>query len=420
MRLVMLTQFYPPVLGGLERHVKDLSEALAARGHEVAVITLRQGGWGEEMPPYEEVQGVRLYRIRGTVSRAEKLLFVDERRSYAPPFPDPELALAIRRILAQEQPDIVHAHNWLSFSYLPLKQWSKARLVITLHEFGLSCGKWTFIHQDAFCTGPAWGKCWRCLNDHYGLAKGTMTHLGQRAMRRAQDRRIDMYVPVSQAVAEGSQLVGSGLPYEVVPNFIPDNIAPPPPDWEAQLAQLPTEPFMLFVGSFGKQKGMDVLLEAYRGLDTAAFSNQPVPLVLIGYELSDFPLSQLDIPPQVHIFKNWPNTAVMEAWRRSHIGIVPSNWPEPSPTVVMEAMVAGVPVIASRVGGIPDIVADGETGLLVPPGDPMALRQAMQRLLADPALHQQMSGAARQRVTAFQAHTVVSRIEGIYQKLCQP
>jgi glycosyltransferase involved in cell wall biosynthesis len=408
----MLTQFYPPVLGGLERHVKDLSEALAARGHEVAVITLRQGGWGQEMPAYEEVQGVRLYRIRGTVSRAEKLLFVDERRSYAPPFPDPELALAIRRVLARERPQIVHAHNWLSFSYLPLKRWSKAKLVITLHEFGLSCGKWTFIHQDTFCSGPEWNKCRRCLIDHYGLVKGAMTLMGQRLMSRTQNRLADIYLPVSQAVAEGSQLVGSGLPYEVVPNFIPDTIAPPPADWQEQLAQLPTEPFMLFVGSFGKQKGIDVLLEAYRGLDTA------VPLVLIGYELSDFPLSQLDIPANVHVFKNWPNTAVMEAWRRSHIGLVPSNWPEPSPTVVMEAMVAGVPVIASRVGGIPDIVAEGQSGLLVPPGDAAALRQAMHRLLNDPDLHRQMSAAARQRVTDFQAHTVVSRIEGIYRQLC--
>jgi glycosyltransferase involved in cell wall biosynthesis len=408
----MLTQFYPPVLGGLERHVKDLSEALAVRGHEVAVITLRQGGWGEEMPAYEEVNGVRLYRIRGTMSRAEKLLFVDERRSYAPPFPDPELAWGIRKILAEEKPDIVHAHNWLSFSFLPLKKWSKAKLVVTLHEFGLSCGKWTFIYQDAFCSGPELGKCWGCLTDHYGLAKGAITFVGQRMMSEAQNRMVDMYLPVSQAVADGSQLVGSRFPYEVVPNFISNVTAVPPDDWQEHLSQLPGGPFILFVGSFSKQKGVDVLLEAYRGLETA------VPLVLIGYELSDFPLAQLNLPANVHVFKNWPNQAVMAAWRRSSIGVVPSNWPEPSPTVVMEAMVAGVPVIASRVGGIPDIVADGETGLLVPPNDAAALRQALMHLLNDPLLGQQMGEAGRRRVTQFQAHTVVSRIESIYHQLC--
>jgi glycosyltransferase involved in cell wall biosynthesis len=407
----MLTQFYPPVLGGLERHVKDLSEALASRGHEVAVITLRQGGWGKEMLEFEELNGVRIYRIRGTVSRAERLLFIDERRSYAPPFPDPELALSIRRILTLEKPQIVHAHNWLSFSYLPLKRWSKAKMVVTLHEFGLSCGKWTLIHNGTFCSGPESAKCRRCLIDHYGLAKGMVTYTGQAVMRRTQNRLVDMYLPVSQSVADGSQLTGSGLPYEVVPNFIPDESAASTPDIEAKLAQLPKQPYLLFVGSFSRQKGMDILLEAYRGLETT------VPLVLIGYELSDFPLSKLDIPANVHILKNLPNEVVMEAWRRSGIGIVPSNWHEPSPTVVMEAMVMGKPVIATRVGGIPDIVADGESGLLVPAGDVLALRQAMKFLVDHPEVCQKMSAVALQRVAGFQAKNVVSRIETIYQRL---
>jgi glycosyltransferase involved in cell wall biosynthesis len=396
----------------LERHVKDLSEELVARGHEVGVITLRQGGWGKEMPEFEEVNGVRIYRIRGTVSRAERLLFIDERRSYAPPFPDPELALAIRRILTKERPQIVHAHNWLSFSYLPLKQWSGAKLVVTLHEFGLSCGKWTLIHQGTFCSGPEFRKCWRCLNDHYGLIKGTVTLTGQTAMRWMQNRVIDMYLPVSQSVADGSQLTGSDLPYQVVPNFIPDEVPFSNTDMTALAEQLPKGPFMLFVGSFSKQKGMDILLEAYRGLETS------VPLVLIGYELSDFPLSKLNIPANVHILKNLPNTLVMEAWQRSSIGVVPSNWHEPSPTVVMEAMSMGKPVIAPRVGGIPDIVADGESGLLVPPGDASALRDAMQHLLANPALCQKMSEVALQRVTKFRAKNVVTQIENIYAQLC--
>lgn len=412
MRIVMLTQFYPPVLGGLERHVKDLSETLAARGHEVAVITLRQGGWGGEMPEYEVINRVRLYRIRGTVSRAERMLFVDERRSYAPPFPDPELTLSIRHILAREQPQIVHAHNWISFSFLPLKQGNGAKLVITLHEFGLTCGKWTLIQNDTFCSGPQWAKCWSCLANHYGFLKGSVTLAGQIIMRRMQNALVDMYLPVSQSIAEGSQLVDSGLPYEVVPNFIPDETSSISRDTSPQLDQLPKQPFMLFVGSFSKQKGIDVLLEAYRELNTT------VPLVLIGYELRDFPLNNLDIPTNVHIFKNWPNTQVIEAWRQSMIGIVPSNWPEPSPTVVMEAMAVGKPVIATRVGGIPDIISDGESGILVPPGEAPALREAMQRLLNDAQLCERMGMAARQRVKAFQAQTVVSRIEKIYENLC--
>jgi glycosyltransferase involved in cell wall biosynthesis len=231
-------------------------------------------------------------------------------------------------------------------------------------------------------------------------------------MRRMQNRAVDMYLPVSQSVADGSQLTNSSLPYEVVPNFIPDESASLKADVDAQLAQLPKQPFMLFVGSFSRQKGMDILLDAYRGLDT------PVPLVMIGYELSDFPLSKLDIPANVYILKNLPHEAVMEAWRRSKIGIVPSNWHEPSPSVVMEAMAMGKPVIATRVGGIPDIIADGENGLLVPPGDVLALRRAMQHLVNDPLLCEQMGAIALRRVVGFQAGNVVSRIENIYQQLC--
>jgi glycosyltransferase involved in cell wall biosynthesis len=412
MRIVMLSQFFPPVLGGLERHVKDLSEALVARGHEVAVITLRQGGWGREMPEYEEVNGVRVYRLRSMVSRAEKILFVDARRSYAPPFPDPELALSIRRILQQERPQIVHAHNWLSFSYLPLKKWSGAKLVITLHEFSLSCGKWTFIHKESFCSGPQWGKCWQCLRDHYGLIKGTVTLSGQAVMTRLQNRLVDMYIPVSTAVAEGSQLPDSGLPYEVVANFIPDDLGPLIDDSAGQLEQLPGDEFILFVGSFTRQKGVDILLDAYRGLGTS------VPLVLIGYEVRDFPLSQFDIPANVHIFRNWPHRLVMEAWRRSAFGVVPSNWPEPSPTVIMEAMMMGKPVIGTRAGGIPDIIIDGESGLLIPPGDVIALQDAIRQLLNIPGPRKQMGAAARERVKSFQAQSIVPQIEKIYERLC--
>ena len=77
----------------------------------------------------------------------------------------------------------------------------------------------------------------------------------------------------------------------------------------------------------------------------------------------------------------------------------------------------GKAVIASRIGGLPDIVVDGETGCLVPPGDPQALREAMQSLLDDPARRERMGILAKQRVVQFQATSVVSRIEQVYREL---
>jgi glycosyltransferase involved in cell wall biosynthesis len=80
-------------------------------------------------------------------------------------------------------------------------------------------------------------------------------------------------------------------------------------------------------------------------------------------------------------------------------------------------MAAGRPVIASRVGGLPELVVDGETGLLVPPGDAKALSHALAHLLGDAELRTRMGQAAKQRSRQFRAQTVVPRIEQIYQQL---
>ncbi|HEY7413980.1 MAG TPA: glycosyltransferase, partial [Ktedonobacteraceae bacterium] len=126
MRILMLSQFYPPIIGGGAIHARALSVELVSRGHEVAVVTL----WQPSQAEFDMDQGVRVYRIHSSMQRVPRL-FRDRGRPYAPPFPDPEAALALRRIIGQEQPDIVHAHNWLVHSFLPLKAWSGARLVVT-------------------------------------------------------------------------------------------------------------------------------------------------------------------------------------------------------------------------------------------------------------------------------------------------
>jgi glycosyltransferase involved in cell wall biosynthesis len=113
----------------------------------------------------------------------------------------------------------------------------------------------------------------------------------------------------------------------------------------------------------------------------------------------------------------WPHEAVMGAWKRCTIGLVPSTWAEPFGIVALEAMYMGKPLIAARSGGLTDIVAENETGLFVPPGDIQALRAAIQALLDDPALREQMGVQARQRVKSFQARQVVSRFEHIYREL---
>lgn len=402
MRILMLIDSYPPMIGGAQQYVRNLSIALAARGHDVAVATLADTG----LAPYEEDNGVRVYRLRGTLQRAESI-FRD--RTYAPPVPDPELVRAIRDVVRKERPQVVHSHNWMERSFLPIKRWSKAKLVATVHDYSLRCPNWILMRDGEPCSGPGPAKCLKCAGKNYnGLAKGAAVTIGNWAMTVPERRLVDMFVPVSAAVALGNGLMDGKHPCRIIPNFIPDNIGELRDDSSEYRAQLPDDGYLLFVGSLTHQKGIDTLLEAYAGLDGAP------PLVLVGYTLPESPKT---FPPNVVVLKNWPHSAVMTAWHHSLAGIVPSIWPDPCPGVAMEAMATGKPVIAANIGGLPEIVADGETGILVPPGDSGALRSAMARLIDDPALAARMGAAGRERVTAFHASTVVGQIEALYEEM---
>ena len=88
-----------------------------------------------------------------------------------------------------------------------------------------------------------------------------------------------------------------------------------------------------------------------------------------------------------------PHGEVMAAWRHAGIGLVPSLWPEPFGLVAVEAMRSGVPVVASRIGALPGIVADGRTGILVTPASTAELRAAIRRLDDDPDLRRTMGAA---------------------------
>lgn len=404
MRILMLAQFYPPVIGGEERHVANLSSALAARGHEVSVATFRH----HDLPESEMVQGVRLHRVRGSMQRIG-MLFSEDSRQYAPPFPDPEALSALRRIIREERPEIVHAHNWMVHSFTPLKTWSKAKLAMTLHDYSLVCVQKRLMHQEMPCSGPNLAKCLGCAANFYGPAKGWPTALANAFWASRERRAVDMFFPVSQAVVEGTRLQKYGAQYRVIPNFVPDQVDRINSEDHPLLAQLPKGDFLLFVGDIMQDKGAEVLLEAYACMHTQ------IPLVFIGR--SYLPDLEKRLPPNVLLMGSWPHEAIMGAWQRCTLALIPSIVADSCPTVAIEAMLMGRPIVAARSGGLTDIVADGETGLLVPRGDAQALQRAIERLLDEPEQRVRMGILARQRVVKFQATTVVSQIEQAYQDL---
>jgi glycosyltransferase involved in cell wall biosynthesis len=141
-------------------------------------------------------------------------------------------------------------------------------------------------------------------------------------------------------------------------------------------------PFVLYAGRLAEEKGIPELVEAARGL----------PLVVAG----DGPLRGL-VPDALGFV---PHEQLEQLYDRAAVVVLPSHR-EGLPLCVLEAMAHGRPVVATPVGGIPQLVEDGRTGYLVPPGDPTALREALLRLLASAELRARMGAAARERVAGM-------------------
>lgn len=398
MRIMMLAQSFAPIVGGEERVVEDLSRELVARGHEVSVATLQQPG----DVTVSEVAGAKVYPLRSSSYRVVRSQRDSERR-HAPPVPDPETVRDLGRVLRRERPQIVHAHNWIVHSYLPLARTSHSALALSLHDYGLICATRRLRHNDQICSGPAPVKCQLCAVGHYGVAKGLVAGFGTRSQESRLRRHVDVFLPVSSTVEELCR-VREGEVSRVIPNFIGE-LPQAPPSADPRLAQLPDEPFILYFGDVTADKGAWELAAAYRMLD------DPPPLVLIGRCYID----ELKRQPGVHAMGAWPHTLAIEALRRSLFSIAPSIWPEPFGLVALEAAAAGKPIVASAMGGLRDIVVDGETGLLVPAEDREALAAAMQRLIGDEGLRERLGAAARRRAEEFSAEAVVPKFEQAYE-----
>jgi glycosyltransferase involved in cell wall biosynthesis len=410
MHIVELTDFYRPVIGGLERHVETLSRGLSGLGHTVTVVTLQTG----DDPAEEMLDGVRVVRIRGW-SSALTALHADAGRPFHPTFPDPGAMAAVHRVVQSERPDVVHSHSWLQYSWFP---WHRAQRgpahVVTLHDYGLACAKKTLQYSPRRaadpavrarpCSGPGLAKCLACAPSQYGAVKGTVVAAGLRASWNLHGRA-DRYIAISNAVADGCRpALPAKTEVTVIPSPVPDDLPElarrtPRPDFLP-----PEDGYIMFAGALGRHKGVDVLLEAWHQL------RERPPLVLLG-------TPQADTPPLdgagIFVQHNVPSAQVMAAWAHASVAAVPSVCNEALGQVAVEAMLTGLPVVASDEGGLRDVVENGVTGRLVPPGQPGALAGALAGLLADPKARQAMGTAGRLRARRFEAASVVPRVAEI-------
>lgn len=406
----MACQFFPPDIGGEERHVHALAEHLAALGHDVAVATQQV----PDAPPREITpSGVRIHRI---ATAAMALPVYSTSRAHHAPLPDPRAVVELARVVREERPQVVHAHNWIVNSLLPLRSGAaggvgpipRHGLVLTLHDYSNVCATKRFMYDGALCSGPAPRRCLECSIDHYGPLVGPLTAGATAAMRPWKKLAVDKIHCVSRAVAQHNGLADDPR-CSVVPNFVPDARLDPPPVTDGLSTELP-EDYLFFAGDLSREKGVDVLLRAYAALP------QPRPaLVLVGRRTPDTPR---ELPEGAIVFESWPHPDVMRGFAGCRFAVLPSVWPDPCPTTVLEAMATGRPVITTSTGGMIDMVRHGVSGLLVPPGDDVDLTAAMQRLLGSPSEREYFGAAGAARVRDhFTASAVVERLLDGYREV---
>jgi glycogen synthase len=390
----MLSQFYPPVVGGQERHVRNLAQALGNRGHQVEVATIAgEGDVGTTLDGK-----VPVHRLRTSFQRA-RFLYSDSTRTHTPPVTDPEISRAVRRLLSSGF-DVVHAHDWIVASALGPAQRAGTPVVLTQHDYGHVCATKLMMRRGAVCPGPGPVACVRCASGQYGPIVGPGVAAANLEGWRRRRAGITAFISVSSVVAARTGLLKDGRS-EVIPNFIPDELLV-----DRALPQLDGP--LLYAGDLTRNKGVEVLLRAYGRLEGA-------PRLLLAGRVPDEPW--LEVPDGAELLGVLPYDEVISHMRSASVVVVPSITLDPCPTVVLEAMAAGRPVVAARSGGIVDLVEDGVTGVLVPSADPAALADALAAVLGDKPAAAAMGQNGLERVRRFTSSAVVGRIEDLYGRI---
>ncbi len=401
MKVLICSNFFPPeAIGGAELVAFEHGKVLRARGHEVRIFRGRLGG--QPWRPYRVTKG------RGEFPQTIVGLTPRDIAGDTWNFANPSVERAFRDTVVDFAPDVVHFHNLvgLSVRLVDLCQALGVPTVMTLHDYWAICFKNTMIRNDgSVCRHGGFD----CLGCQETVAAG---RLMPTPVRNAQILRsivrVDQLVAPSQYMME--RYVDAGVSRErvaVIKYGIDVNRFAPVRRQNAVFT-------LGFIGYLGHHKGLAVLLEALPCLDNL----ERVRLLVVGDgEQADAlkALSgELGLDAQVTFLGRIDNQAIRSVYDQLDALVVPSIWPENSPVTISEAMASGLPVLASDIGGMRELVADGVTGFLVSPGDSMALAERIERLLAAPELRERMGQAARATIGACSVEHQVDQIVEVY------
>jgi len=320
----------------------------------------------------------------------------------------PAAGREMNRIIDLECPDVVHAHNILpmfSPSVLVACRRKRVPVVLHCHSYLLTCPT-TFHFKDGKicerCLGGReyWCVIKNCRNNIFESIGYALRNIIARKMRFFSNN-VTLFVALNE-FARG-RLVNSGFREDRVV-VLPNMVYIPAAGIDAGNGE-----YVGYSGRLSHEKGVDTLLGAARKF--------PFLSVRIA---GDGPLySELKRgSPENVSFVGWLDAGQLnEFYRKARFVVVPSKWFEVCPIVILEAMANGLPVIASKIGGLPEIVENGVTGFLFEPGNAKDLADKMKLLWEDINLCRRMGEAARERaMREYRDEVYYKRLTNIYKK----
>lgn len=356
MRVLIVNSEYPPIGGGAGNASAHIARELVGLGHEVTVLTAGYRG----LPARQEDSGVRVVRLPGLRRKPDRSTVLEQ-------------SLFALSATLLGLPTLLHFKPQIALAFFGAPSG-----LVTL-AWGLS-----FALPYIVCLRGGDVPGFRPYD--FGRYHRTLAPLLRRVWRRAA-----AVVANSQGLRDLGLAFEPKVPIVVIPNGVNlDRFKVDHRIWQP--------PRLLFVGRIVYQKGLDLLLNALAGMKATEWT-----LDMVGdgprTEKLRTQAAQLGISERVR-FAGWQTGAALARfYAEANLFVYPSRH-EGMPNAVLEAMASGLPVLASRIAGNEELVAQGETGFLVPPEDVPALQSALAALLADEKNLQRMGAAARQKAEA--------------------
>jgi glycosyltransferase involved in cell wall biosynthesis len=392
MRILQITHGYPPrENAGTERHTQQLVQALSARGHEVHVLSATRA---PGRPQYSKMEEPGITRLVNNIS-ARPLAQAEQDRA---------VDTAIDRVVRDFNPDLVHIQH---VQFLSSEMRFPCPSVLTMHDqWGWCASGGLGIRRGQPCEGPAPARCAPCHADWRPtpskVEQGLTQVAGGLSPWIAPERLHKLYRTLPPSLRtrarrgqqlEESQEAAAHRNEKMAQLFMSVDIRVSPSEWLARQAREqglgPVEVIphgtggslkrrgggpLTFIGSIAHHKGPDLVVQAWRD----AFEGDGPGLDLYG------PLIDPDSTAGHPVSGPLERHEVWEILADAQALVMGSRWPENAPLVIVEARAAGCPVIAPRIGGIPELIEHGCDGLLYEPGDAHSLSEAMRELVQRP------------------------------------